>query len=165
MHFIGIFTNSIQFEGIKKHIIKIVNRKDVEIININDKNIQNMRNIVFETIVLMQKLDISNIQKNILDKICNNCKYIIINSDICTDMKIISNKRIHCITYGLNQKSTITISSIQDEKAIIYIQRNMKNIEGKEIEMGEISINLQNHKHLEIENVLAIFSIFIIYNV
>ncbi len=164
MHFIGIFANNIEFEDIKRHIINSSKRKDLKIININEKNIENMKNIVFETIVLTQKIKLNDIQKNILEKICDNCKYVIINSDICADIKIKANKLINCITYGLNQKSTITISSVQDEKAIVYIQRNINNIEGKKIEMGESSINIPKDKCLKIENILAIFSIFAVYS-
>ena len=86
------------------------------------------------------------------------------NADVFGNTKIINKKMSNCITYGLNQKSTITVSSIQEDKAIIYVQRNLKNIEEKEIEMGETSIDLKDKKQISIEAILAIFSIFLIYN-
>lgn len=164
MHFIGIFANNLTFEIIKVNILKKVRQKNLKMIHIQASNIENMRNISFETILIADKIDISNEQKNWVNKLCNHCKYIIINSDMCAGLKMISNEKINCITYGLNQKSTITVSSIQNEKAIIYIQRNIKSIEQHEIEMGEVSINLKEYQNVKIENLLAIISIYLIYS-
>ncbi len=163
MHFIGVFANNSEFEIIRRNVEKIIQRNDIEFIHITSKNIENMKNIMFETILLCSKAKIKDTQKITLDKICSNCKYIIMNADTFSHTKIVSNKIVNCITYGLNQKSTITISSIQEEKVIIDIQRNIKNIDGNEIEMGEISINLKGYKKINIEYVLAIFSIYFIY--
>lgn len=163
MYFIGIFANNLEYEIIKQHVKKMVKRKDLEIININSRNITNMKNIVFETIVLTCELNLTEEKQEILNKICSNCKYVIINADIDINIKFKSKNLIKYITYGVNPKSTITISSIQDEKAIIYVQRNIKNIDEKEIEMGEVSIDLQDYKHKEIEILLAIASIYLIY--
>ena len=163
MHFIGIFARNEVFQNIRKHAMKMLKKTNLEFIHINANNIENMRNITFETIVLSNQINMSNIQKDFVNQICNHCKYVIINSDICTGAKIVSDRMINCITYGLNQKSTITISSIQNDKAIIYLQRNIKNIEESEIEMGEISINLKEYEQVSIEDLLAIFSIYFIY--
>lgn len=164
MHFIGIFSNHSEYEMIKQNIIKVVNRKDLEWIHINSKNIENMKNIVFETIVLCHEEDINDEQKNILNKLCNNCIFIVVNADIFCNIKIKSNKKINCISYGLNQKSTITISSIQEDKAILSIQRNINNLEQKTIEMGEMEIDIKKYKPSQIENILAIFTIYLIYS-
>ena len=69
MHFIGIFSNHSEFEMIKQNIIKIVNRKDLEVIHISSKNIENMKNIIFETIVLCNQEKMDHVQKTILNKI------------------------------------------------------------------------------------------------
>ena len=143
MHFIGIFSNYLEYEIINQNIIKIVNRKDLELIHISSKNIENMRNIVFETIVLCHQENINEEQKNILNKLCSNSMFIVVNADVFCNTKIISNKKINCISYGFNQKSTITISSIQEDKAILSIQRNINNLEEKTIEMGEMEIDLK----------------------
>ena len=163
MHFIGIFSNHSEFEMIKQNIIKIVNRKDLEVIHISSKNIENMKNIIFETIVLCNQEKMNHVQKNILNIICSNCMFIIVNADVFCNMEIISNKKTNCISYGLNQKSTITISSIQEDKAILSIQRNIRNLQQKVIEMGEISIDLEQYKRNNIENLLAIFTVYLIY--
>ena len=164
MHFIGIFSNHSEYEMIRQNIIKIVNRKDLELINISSKNIENMKNIVFETIVLCHKENMNDEQKNVLNKLCSNCMFVIINADVFCNTKVISNKKTNCISYGLNQKSTITISSIQEEKAILSIQRNINNLEQKTIEMGEMGIDLKKYNPNQIENILAIFTIYLIYD-
>lgn len=164
MHFIGIFSNYSEYELIKRNIIKIVNRKDLELIHISSKNVENMKNIVFETIVLCNQENINDKQKNILNKLCSNCMFIIVNADVFCNTKIISNKKTNCISYGLNQKSTITISSIQEDKAILSIQRNINNLEQSTIEMGEMEIDVKQYKPNQIENILAIFTIYLIYS-
>ena len=164
MHFIGIFSNYSEYELIKRNIINIVNRKDLELIHISSKNVENMKNIVFETIVLCNQENINDKQKNILNKLCSNCMFIIVNADVFCNTKIISNKKTNCISYGLNQKSTITISSIQEDKAILSIQRNINNLEQSTIEMGEMEIDVKQYKPNQIENILAIFTIYLIYS-
>lgn len=164
MHFIGIFSNHSEYEMIKQNIIKIVNRKDLELIHISSKNIENMKNIVFETIVLCHQENINEEQKSILNKLCSNCMFVIINADAFCNTRIISNTKTNCVSYGLNQKSTITISSIQEDKAILSIQRNINNLEQKTIEMGEIGIDLKQYQPSQIENLLVIFAIYLIYS-
>ena len=164
MHFIGIFSNHSEYEMIKHNVTKMVNRKDLEWIHISSKNIENMKNIVFETIVLCYQENINDKQRDILNKLCSNCIFVVVNADAFCHTKMLSNKKINCISYGLNQKSTITISSVQEEKAILSIQRNINNLEQKMIEMGEISIDLKPYKTNHIESVLAIFTIYTIYN-
>lgn len=165
MHLIGIFANRSKFEIMKHKLENKMNLKNMQLLNINMKNIENMKNISFETIVITNEINITNTEtEKILSKICNHCKYIIMNADIELYLPIQEDKKINCITYGLNQKSTITISSVQEEKALIYIQREIKNIKGMEIEMGELSINLEEYQHVEIEILLAIYSIYLIYH-
>ena len=164
MHFIGIFSNHSEYEMIKRNITKIVNRKDLELIHISSKNIENMKNIVFETVVLCHQENINEVQRNILNKLCTNCEFIIVNADVFCNTKMLSNEKTNCISYGLNQKSTITISSIQEDKAILSIQRNINNLEEKTIEMGEKEIDIKKYKPNQIENILAIFTIYLIYN-
>ena len=164
MHFIGIFSNHSEYEIIKQNIIKIVNRKDLEFIHISSKNIENMKNIVFETIVLCHQENMNDEQKSILNKLCSNCMFIVVNADAFCKTKTICNKKTNCISYGLNQKSTITISSIQEEKAILSIQRNINNLEQKMIEMGEMEIDVKQYKPNQIENILAIFTTYLIYS-
>lgn len=164
MHLIGIFSNHLEYEMIKQNITKNMKRKDLALIHINSKNIENMKNIVFETMVLCNQEKINDMQKNILNKLCSHSMFLIINADVFCNTKMISNTEINGISYGLNQKSTITISSMQEDKAIISIQRNMNNLQQKKIEMGEIAIDLKKYRQKNIETVLAIFTISLIYS-
>lgn len=164
MHFIGIFANHKEYENIKKNVIKILKRDDIKLININSTNISNVRNIVFETVVFCDEIKFSSKYENIVNNLCVKCKYVIVNADISNKFELLSNKFINCITYGLNQKSTITISSVMNDKVIVDIQRNMRNISNQNIEMKEISVDLKKHKYIKIQNILAVYAIYCIYN-
>ena len=95
MHFIGVFANNSEFEIIRRNVEKIIQRNDIEFIHITSKNIENMKNIMFETILLCSKAKIKDTQKITLDKICSNCKYIIMNADTFSHTKIVSNKIVN----------------------------------------------------------------------
>lgn len=164
MHFIGIFANHKEYENIKKNVIKILKRDDIKLININSTNISNVRNIVFETVVFCDEIKFSSKYENIVNNLCVKCKYVIVNADVSNKFELLSNKFINCITYGLNQKSTITISSVMNDKVIVDIQRNMRNISNQNIEMKEISVDLKKHKYIKIQNILAVYAIYCIYN-
>lgn len=164
MHFIGIFANHKEYENIKKNVIKILKSDDIKLININSTNISNVRNIVFETVVFCDEIKFSSKYENIVNNLCVKCKYVIVNADISNKFELLSNKFINCITYGLNQKSTITISSVMNDKVIVDIQRNMRNISNQNIEMKEISVDLKKHKYIKIQNILAVYAIYCIYN-
>ncbi len=93
---------------------------------------------------------------------CNyKAKYIVINSDINTDYNIY-NFKTNIITYGLNRKATITISSISDGNILIYLQRNLKSIDGKMIEIGEELVRVREEEKIKIYEILIIYTIFLI---
>ena len=58
------------------------------------------------------------------------------------------------LTYGLKQKSTITISSIKQEKILISIQRAFKNLNEKIIEQKEVPVELDVNSDKNIYNLL-----------
>ena len=95
-------------------------------------------------------------------KIIKNAKYLVINTDLSIENEVLEDIEIKIITYGLNQKSTITASSIKEESIIICIQREIRNIQNKIIEPNEIKINVKNSKN--INEILAIYSIIMLYN-
>ena len=137
-------------------------QKKHSVIVINDKNVNNIRNICFETILI---IDFSEtFEKDDINKIFNNTKYLIINADLDNEsFKIINDLNINIITYGFNQKSTITASSVEEE-LIICIQRKIRDINGKMIEPQEIKVKrigkkLSNNVH----NLMGIASLLLIY--
>ena len=133
MFFIGIVSE----EKNEKHIKDILKQKieNENVVFINEKNIENIKNIRFKIIVLNKGIDNKNI-KNIL----LNAEYLILNSDINVKIDLIENLDLKVITYGFNSKSTVTASSITEEEMLICVQRNIINIKGKKIEPQEINI-------------------------
>ena len=133
MFFIGIVSE----EKNEKHIKDILKQKieNENVIFINEKNIENIKNIKFKIIVLNKGIDNKNI-KNIL----LNAEYLILNSDINVKIDLIENLDLKVITYGFNSKSTVTASSVTEEEMLICVQRNIINIKGKKIEPQEINI-------------------------
>ena len=106
---------------------------------INDKSMNNVKNIKFEIILILDdKYDIEN--EGILQRIILNSKYLIIQSDIQDKLNFIEDKSINVITFGFNHKSTVTISSINEEKVVICIQRQIKKMNNNLIEPQEIVI-------------------------
>lgn len=133
MFFIGIVSE----EKNEKHIKDILKQKieNENVVFINEKNIENIKNIKFKIIVLNKGIDNKNI-KNILI----NAEYLILNSDINVKIDLIENLDLKVITYGFNSKSTVTASSVTEEEMLICVQRNIINIKGKKIEPQEINI-------------------------
>lgn len=160
MTFIGVISDHKSFERIKENLRK----KELEVIHINKKSIENIKNIKFEMLVIDSDLEIFNKEKNIIEQLCINSKYLIINTDINSKFKISDKSKANIITYGLNQKATVTISSITDTNILIYLQRNIKNIKDKTIEVGEKQIKLDPKSKLKTYEILIIYIIYLINN-
>lgn len=107
MIFIGIMSECKSYENIKEKL----KNEDINLIHINKKSIKNIKNIKFETLIIDINLEEFE-QEEIIEQICTNAKYLFINTDlnIDNDLKIKPKKGI--ITYGLNQKATVTVSSL-----------------------------------------------------
>lgn len=140
MAFIGVITSNKNEEVLKKSIENIVKNcsEKHSVIILTEENIQNMKNIKFNSIIINKENKIIENQKNVLKQILKNTKYLIINTDIYKKMEIMQNINITVITYGYNLKATVTASSINEERILLCIQRNIQinsksNIEPKEI--------------------------------
>ena len=92
----------------KKDIKEIKNNLDIvyEVIEINNKSIENLKNIKFEQIIINKDLVLNKQEEEYIKKIINATKYIIINADI--NIQILNNieidKPLKIITYGFNSK-------------------------------------------------------------
>ncbi|MFR5766326.1 MAG: hypothetical protein ACLUF5_07135 [Clostridia bacterium] len=154
MFFIGIVSE----EKNEKHIKDILKQKieNENVVFINEKNIENIKNIKFKIIVLNKGIDNKNI-KNIL----LNAEYLILNSDINVKIDLIESLDLKVITYGFNSKSTVTASSVTEEEMLICVQRNIINIKGKKIEPQEINIEkdimLDNYDNMYIMCLATIY--------
>ncbi len=170
MSFIGVISDNKCFENIKEKIKEKDTKKQLNLIHINSKSIENIKNIKFETIIINNEVEkLKNYESN-LKKICINAEYILLNTDINQTFHILREEKANIITYGLNQKSTITVSSISETDILIYIQRNIKNKKNKllEVEEKRIKIKDSNSKTYEIMIIYIILTIYaydIIYEI
>ena len=62
----------------------------------------------------------------------------------------------------MNQKATVTVSSITETDILVYLQRNIKNMKNKIIEVGEKRIKIKEGNKLKIYEMLIIYIIFLI---
>ena len=155
MPFIGIITDEDKENCIRRRILEKLNLRESSVLFIKEKSIENIKNIKFETILLDREF------KNIdmLKLILKNVKYLIVNSDIISNLSILDNLEITVITYGFNSKATITASSVDEEETLICIQRNIVNNQGKNIEPQEIKMKIEKDVDCE----MAISAILLIY--
>lgn len=135
----------------KKDIKEIKNNLDTnyEIIEINNKSIENLKNIKFEQIIINKDLILNEQENNVFIKLVCETKYIIINAD--TNIQLLNNiqlkKPLKIITYGFNSKATISISSVKEEYIILSIQREIEKVNNEKIENQERKIELLNEKN------------------
>lgn len=140
MFFIGIVTNQKNELFIKEKLENIT--PDSIIIFITEKNIDNIKNIKFETILLDTQIIK---KKKEIRKIISSCKYLVINNDIEIDDSIIESMDLTIITYGFNGKSTFTISSIDENKLIICLQRIIFKENNMQIEPQEYEVKINKN--------------------
>lgn len=151
MPFIEIITDTKSQIQLNKSIKK-EQVNNCEILYIKEKNIDNIKNIKLETLVINKK--IKDMEK--ISKIIENTKNVIINLDF---NKI--EKQNKFISYGYNSKSDITISSIDEDEALIYIQKEITSIFGRKIEPQEVKVKLKSD--INIYNIMIIIALNVLY--
>ena len=165
MPFIGVIAKESDSNFIKNEVLKNAPNNKFEIFNINQKNIENIKNIRFETIVINDDLKDLLANSKYLEDILKNSKYLIINTDIIKDIDILGNNKFNIITYGLNNEATITISSVKDDDILICVQQVYKDVNNKSIEQQEINIKIAKNNLKKLCNSLSIFAILSIYGI
>ena len=163
MIFIGVISEYQKFEILRKNIRNCENKNEITLININKKSIENLQNVKFDTIVLLDSLEKLECKVDNIQKMCTNLKYLIINSDIKIKTNIFLNIKANLITCGLNHLSTVTFSSITDELVLISVQRDFENGVGKLIEVGEYDFKIQKEERKNLHEILVNFIIEKIY--
>lgn len=163
MPFIGIISKENDSNFIKNTITKNSKTNKFEIVNINKKSIENIKNIKFDILVVNENIEYLLKVSKYLEDIINKSYYIIINSDIKNNLSLLKNIRTNIITYGFNAKATITISSIKDENMLLCIQRSIKQINEKMIDEQEFNIKIEKNNVNKFYNILIIFTILAIY--
>lgn len=160
MIFIGVISEHQKFEVLRKNSKY---KSKITLININKKSIKNLKNVKFDTIILLDSFKKLEDEINNFKKMFTNLKYLIINSDIEIKTNIFSNIKANIITYGGNHTSTVTFSSITDEMMLISVQRSFENINGKLIEVGEYDFKMQKDERINLHEVLLNFIIEKLY--
>lgn len=162
MPLIGIIAKKKDFQLIKKEI----RSKEIEIIEITENAIENLKNIKFDEIIFMKDIKLTSDTYKYMSEAISKVKYLIINSDIqikaLQEIKI--KKLVKLITFGFNTKATITISSVKDDKIIICVQRNIEKTNQGIIEAQERDIQITNSKNKKIYNNLIVFIIKELHN-
>ena len=162
MPFIGIIGKENDGNFIKNVIKKKYKSTNFEIININQKSIENIKNIKFDAIIINQNVDKLLKCSKYLEKILNNTNFLIINLDTNIKIKIANSSEKSIITFGFNSDAVITISSIKDDNILICIQKKFIG-KTKLIEEQEYSIELKKYNINKLYNTLIIFTILQIY--
>ena len=134
----------------------------LELIHINKKSIGNIKNIKFEIIIINSNLENFTNEINIIEKLCSKSKYVIINTDINLQFEILNQDKTNIITYGLNQKADVTVSSITDANILIYLQKNILNRKNQIIEIGEKRIKISENERVMVYEILIIYIIYLI---
>lgn len=163
MPFIGIIAKESDANFIKNEVIKNAENTKFEIININKKSIENIKNIRFETVVINDDLTEFLNNSKYLEDIIKNSKYLVINSDVVKNLDVLVNNKINIITYGLNQKAMVTMSSIKTENILICVQNKFENSIGQIIEEQEVNVEISKNNLKKICNSMAVFSVLVIY--
>ena len=164
MAFIGIIADNKYEMQIKRILENVLNSQNKEhtIIVINDKSINNIKNIRFETILVMNLNKVEQAEES-LNELVKNAKYLAINADMESRLEIINNRELNIITFGFNSKATIIASSVE-ESFIISVQRKIIDIYNKIIEPQEIEVKIREKKLTNnSHNLMGIASILLIY--
>lgn len=163
MPFIGVYAKENDSNFIKNEICKAETKNNFEIININKKNLPNLKNIRFDALVIKDRLsDLLN-TSNYIEKIIENANYLIVNNDIENKVDIEKNQD-KIITYGFKSNTDVSISSIKEENIMICIQRKIKKANNEILEEQEINVKIGKHNINKLYNILALYTILMIYN-
>lgn len=155
MPFIGIVSEESTENCIRREILEKLKLRESNVLFIKEKSIENIKNIKFETIIIGREFEKNENLKKLLEK----ATYLIVNSDIQKNLKLLEDIKSTVITYGFNSKATITASSVAEEEMIICIQRAMQDKNGKNIEPQEIKCNISENSNCT----MAITSVLLLY--
>lgn len=156
MSLIGILTQNQNKAYLKEELKK---RKLEDVFFLTESTAQNMRNVKFDTFLLGKKI---TKEHETIREIAKGTDYFILNSDVKENLPLLENLDLKIITYGYNQKASITTSSVEEENVIVCLQRGIKNIYQEEIEPQEIEMKMDesanNSAVLELASLLFLYS-------
>ncbi len=156
MSLIGILTQNQNKAYLKEELKK---RKLEDVFFLTESTVQNMRNVKFDTFLLGKEI---TAKQETIREIAKQADYFILNSDIKENLQLLENLDLKLITYGYNQKASVTTSSIEEGKVIVCLQRGIRNIYQEEIEQQEMEIKTDktanNSAILELASLLLLYS-------
>ena len=163
MPLVGIIAKKRDFQSIKKELQDC----NIELIHLNKETIINVNKIFFEEIIILEDINLKPGEYKLMNEVVLKTKYLIINADIEINiLKYITiEKPVKVITFGFNSKSTISISSVNDEKIIVCLQRNLERVDNKIIESQEKEIKIVKDTNRKIHNKLVVFIIKELHNI
>lgn len=164
MPFIEIITDAkSQIELNKMMSGEIVNNCDIMFIK--EKNIENIKNIKLETLIINKEVK----NNEIMNKIILNAKNLIYNKDFNDNLSIektkaeekeeIEGRKI--ISIGYNSKSDITVSSVFEDEALICIQNTIESTYGRKILPQEVKVDVKSN--VNIYNIMIIIALTCLY--
>ena len=162
MPFIGIIGKENDSNFIKNEIIKNSKTTNFEVININQKSLENIKNIRFDVLVINENIEKLLRYSNYLEKLINNTKFLLINLDTKIRISNFKYSEKKVITFGFNNHSIITISSIKEENILICVQKKFFGIISR-IDEQEFNVELKKYNINKLYNILVIFTILQIY--
>lgn len=136
MALIGILTEPKNKLYLQEELKK---RQLEEVFFLTENTILNMHNVRFDIFILGKKISKS---QELVSTLAKGADYFIFNSDIKENLPLLEDLDLKIITYGYNQKATITASSVDENKMMICLQRSIENIKQKKIEPQEIEIEV-----------------------
>ncbi len=156
MSLVGILTEKSNENYIKDQLKNEL--KEDQTFFLKETTIKNLKNIKFETIVIGKKI---NKNKKIIRQMAQKADFVIFNTDIIENLKLLENLNFKLISYGFNQKATITASSIEESKIMICLQRTIQNINQKRVEPQEVSMQItENINSYAVMELLALKLIY-----
>lgn len=156
MYFIGIITDKNSENNIKNRLKNKI--KSCEIFFLNSNNMENYKNVKFDSIVVNTEV----MNTEILDRIINNSKHILYNIDINKNNYINSSICKNLITYGYSSNAGVTISSATDENYLIYVQTDIVGY-NKSVGMQEVRFDRFNENINAYDGIITT-AIDIMYN-
>lgn len=135
MYLVGIIEsndNKIKMNQINK-------KKLFNICKINENNILNYKNVMFNALIINQ-INPRLITKKEMERVIKNSKILILNIDNPENRKVIQEvNEIEVITYGFSKRATVTIVSCEEGNIILDFQRKIIGLNNNIIEEKEIS--------------------------
>lgn len=140
---IGIITKSNNIIEIENTLEKYgIHEKNIVIIT--KHTIENIKNVKFDIIIIFDQIEDDDILKKVLD----SSKYLIINTDFKENMKLLDMAEDqYVITFGFNSRATITIISNENDEIILDLQREIENLNKEKIESQEIKLENNFNKN------------------